>query len=97
MVQFRSQRDVLQADSRDNVLFSRSRFDFVGFYPDLADMSGRCAAADQPAAGPVCVGRLESMQAHLEMPAFDIGAKVSFDSPEGCLFGTLIQSSRGDH
>jgi hypothetical protein len=37
---------------------------------------------------------LESAQAHLEMMAFNLGAQVSFESPEGRQFGTLVKYNR---
>lgn len=38
---------------------------------------------------------LESMQAHRDMMAFNLGARVSFDSPHnGRLLGTLVKYNR---
>jgi hypothetical protein len=37
---------------------------------------------------------LRAMQAHVEMIAFNLGARVSFDSQEGRLFGTLVKYNR---
>lgn len=38
---------------------------------------------------------LEAMQAHRDMMAFNIGARVSFDAPEGGrLLGTLVKFNR---
>ena len=37
---------------------------------------------------------LESMQAHVDMMAFKLGARVSFDSQEGRQFGTLVKYNR---
>ena len=37
---------------------------------------------------------LESMQAHVEMMAFNIGARVSFEALNGRLLGTLVKYNR---
>lgn len=37
---------------------------------------------------------LRAMQAHVDMMAFNLGARVSFDSQEGRLFGTLVKYNR---
>ena len=37
---------------------------------------------------------LESMQAHVEMMAFNIGARVSFEAQNGRLLGTLVKYNR---
>ena len=37
---------------------------------------------------------LDSMQAHKDMMAFNIGARVSFDSGDGRLLGTLLKFNR---
>ena len=37
---------------------------------------------------------LRAMQAHDDMMAFNLGARVSFDSQEGRLFGTLVKYNR---
>lgn len=37
---------------------------------------------------------LESAQAHLEMMAFDLGTRVSFDTRDGRQFGTLMKFNR---
>lgn len=37
---------------------------------------------------------LESMQAHVDMMAFNLGARVSFDTQEGRQFGTLVKYNR---
>ena len=37
---------------------------------------------------------LESMQAHVEMTAFNIGKRVSFETQHGRLFGTLVKYNR---
>ena len=37
---------------------------------------------------------LEAMQAHINMMAFDLGAKVSFDTDEGRILGTLVKYNR---
>ena len=38
--------------------------------------------------------RLEDMQAHVDMMAFNLGARVSFDSNQGRQFGTLVKFNR---
>ena len=37
---------------------------------------------------------LQSMQAHVDMMAFNLGAKVSFDTDEGRVVGTLVKYNR---
>ena len=37
---------------------------------------------------------LRAMQAHVDMMAFNLGARVSFDSQDGRLFGTLVKYNR---
>ena len=37
---------------------------------------------------------LDSLQAHKDMMAFNIGARVSFDSGDGRLLGTLLKFNR---
>ena len=37
---------------------------------------------------------LESMQAHVDMMAFNLGARVSFDTQEGRQLGTLVKYNR---
>ena len=37
---------------------------------------------------------LEAMQAHVDMMAFNIGARVSFDSQYGRQFGTVVKYNR---
>ena len=37
---------------------------------------------------------LEAMQAHVDMMAFDLGARVSFDSQHGRQFGTVVKYNR---
>lgn len=37
---------------------------------------------------------LESMQAHVEMMAFNLGARVSFEAQGGRLLGTLVKYNR---
>lgn len=37
---------------------------------------------------------LQSMQAHVEMMAFDLGAKVSFETDRGRVLGTLVKYNR---
>jgi len=37
---------------------------------------------------------LESMQAHIEMMAFNIGERVSFDTRDGRMMGTLVKYNR---
>jgi hypothetical protein len=37
---------------------------------------------------------LEAMQAHVDMMAFNLGARVSFDSPFGRQFGTVAKYNR---
>jgi len=37
---------------------------------------------------------LESMQAHIEMMAFNIGERVSFDTRDGRMMGTLMKYNR---
>lgn len=37
---------------------------------------------------------LQAMQAHVDMMAFDLGAKVSFDTDEGRILGTLVKYNR---
>ena len=37
---------------------------------------------------------LQSMQAHVDMMAFNLGAKVSFDTDHGRVVGTLVKYNR---
>ncbi|MCB0627795.1 MAG: hypothetical protein KDC43_28685 [Saprospiraceae bacterium] len=37
---------------------------------------------------------LRAMQAHVDMMAFNLGTKVSFDTDEGRVFGTLVKYNR---
>ena len=37
---------------------------------------------------------LQAMQAHVDMMAFNLGAKVSFDTDEGRVVGTLVKYNR---
>ena len=37
---------------------------------------------------------LQAMQAHVDMMAFNLGAKVSFDTDEGRIVGTLVKYNR---
>jgi hypothetical protein len=37
---------------------------------------------------------LRDMQAHVDMMAFNLGARISFDTQEGRLFGTLVKYNR---
>ena len=37
---------------------------------------------------------LEAMQAHVDMMAFNLGARVSFDSQYGRQFGTIVKYNR---
>jgi hypothetical protein len=37
---------------------------------------------------------LQAMQAHVDMMAFNLGARVSFDSQDGPQFGTLVKYNR---
>jgi hypothetical protein len=37
---------------------------------------------------------LDAMQAHVDMMAFDLGARVSFDSQHGRQFGTVVKYNR---
>ena len=37
---------------------------------------------------------LQAMQAHVDMMAFNLGARVSFDSQEGRQLGTLVKYNR---
>ena len=37
---------------------------------------------------------LESMQAHVDMMAFNLGQRVSFESQQGRLFGTVVKYNR---
>lgn len=37
---------------------------------------------------------LRAMQAHVDMMAFNLGAKVSFDTDEGRIVGTLVKYNR---
>ena len=37
---------------------------------------------------------LEAMQAHIDMMAFNLGARVSFDSQYGRQFGTIVKYNR---
>lgn len=37
---------------------------------------------------------LRDMQAHVDMMAFNLGARVSFDTQEGRVFGTLVKYNR---
>lgn len=37
---------------------------------------------------------LESMQAHVDMMAFNLGQRVSFDSQQGRQFGTVVKYNR---
>ena len=40
------------------------------------------------------IKRLEDMKAHLDMMAFNLGSKVSFDSKYGRQIGTLVKFNR---
>ena len=37
---------------------------------------------------------LQAMQAHVDMMAFNLGSKVSFDTDEGRVIGTLVKYNR---
>ena len=37
---------------------------------------------------------MQAMQAHVDMMAFNLGARVSFDTEEGRQFGTLVKYNR---
>jgi len=37
---------------------------------------------------------LQAMQAHVDMMAFNLGTKVSFDTEEGRIIGTLVKYNR---